>query len=103
KYAWLCFSSYQFSASGWLTPYLADALTLCGYKILLRGLKAFNLGARGERPRSPLRNSSLVFFGDRGRHINDGQQHEDVRLKNGDHDVQSAEDNRNANWNHGKE
>jgi hypothetical protein len=45
----LCFSSYQIAASGWLTPYLADALTLeaCKSKV------AF-LGPRGLKPRKSL-------------------------------------------------
>src|SRR5258706_3508074 len=79
KVRMVCFSSYQFSASGWLTPYRAGALTLADTK------------------------SKSVLLCNRAGDINDRQQHEHISLQNCDHNVQSAEDNRHADRNHGKE
>src|ERR1700733_14827933 len=47
--------------------------------------------------------SALVLFGNRARHVDDRQQHEHVRLQDGDHDVQAAEDDRDADRDHRKE
>jgi hypothetical protein len=47
----MCFSSYQIAASGWLTPYLADALTLVATKTKSRLLTLAHLAAlSGESP-----------------------------------------------------
>src|SRR5579862_520524 len=44
-----------------------------------------------------------MLFRHRSRNINNRQQHEDIRLQNRNDDMQSAEDDWNANRDHGKE
>ena len=86
----MVFLLYQVAASGWLTSYRADALTLAAGKVYL---------VPGNK-HCPL---FLMLVGDSSRNINDRQQHEHIGLQNCDDNVESHEKDRHSNRDHGKE